>query len=196
VESHDVFDRPPKLEEAKEPPAPPALPPEIEFERDPVNFVFVEPNARLTHPLVSAAAAKLRGQRPDGDGIVRRLDCLDIRVSPAVLSRALHVMQALVRVLERRGHRIAVKKRSTEATVPGETMTIFLPERLRRRIRGLTPDDRRRRREGRDVDPYELEPTGELSLHIDNSYGRSRASDGKNHQLEDCLNPFIEAMIE
>jgi hypothetical protein len=105
-------------------------------------------------------------------------------------------MEALVRALERRGHRIAIKERSSEATVLGETMAIFLRERLRRRIRDLTPDEQRRRREGHEVDPYELEPTGELSLHIDNSNGRSRASDGKNHQLEHCLNQFIEAMLE
>ena len=41
------------------PPVEPAvtLAPEVAFERDPVNFVVVEPNARLRHPLVRAAAA-------------------------------------------------------------------------------------------------------------------------------------------
>ncbi len=190
------FYRPPKADEPEEQTTPRALPAEIEFERDPMNFVFVEPNARLTHPLVTAAAQTLRGERPDHDGIVRRFGCLDIRVSPAALSRALHVMQALVRALEQRGHRVAVKERSTDVTVLGETMTIFLRERLRRRIRDLTSDEQRRRRAGHEVDPYELEPTGELSLHIDNSYGRSRASDSKNLQLEECLNQFIEAMLE
>lgn len=174
---------------------PEILPPEIEFERDPVNFVVVEPNAHLTHPLVRTTAAALRGQKPDRDGIIRRVDCLDIRVSSGSLTRALHIMQALIRALEQRGHSVVIKERHTQATVLGEAMNFFLRERLRRKVRGLTPDERQRRRLGLEVDPYELEPTGELSLSIDRGYGRSGPADSRSNKLEDLLNRFIEALI-
>jgi hypothetical protein len=48
--------------------APPAR--EIVFERDPVNAIVVEPEARLTHPLIRDAAAGLRSRQADRDGIV------------------------------------------------------------------------------------------------------------------------------
>jgi hypothetical protein len=133
-------------------PEPEPVAPEIEFERDPVNFVVVEPDARLTHPLVRAAAAVLRGQKPDYNGLVHsRPTCIDLRVAPASVTRALRIMEALIPALEKRGYLVAVKDRATRVTVLGEKITFYLRERFKRMIHDLTPDERRRRREGYSV---------------------------------------------
>jgi hypothetical protein len=171
------------------------LPPEVAFERDPINFVVVEPTARLKHPLVRAAAVALRGQKPDYTGFVcSGRECVDIRVRPASVSRALRIMQALILALEQRGYTVAIADGKTKVKVLGEPVAIYLRERLRRQIRNLTPDEQRRRREGFDVNPYELLPSGELALHIDGAHGRA-ASESKKKPLEDSLNQFIEALV-
>lgn len=171
------------------------LAPEIAFERDPANRVVVDPAARLKHPLVRAASAELRARKPDHTGFVYSgRECTDIRVTPASVARALHIMQALILALEQRGHTVTVADGKTKATVLGESVAIYLRERSRRQARNLTPEEQRRRREGFDVNPYQLLPSGELALHIDGAHGRA-ASDSKKKPLEDSINQFIEALV-
>lgn len=190
-----VFDRPktPKETAALEPDA---VPSEIVFERDPVNFVLFDPHARITHPLVKAASVVLRSQRPAYNGIVQSgFKALDIRVAPASVSRALRVMQTLILALQKRGYSVQTRERATDAIVLGEKVQIVLRERLKQTIRELTPDEQRRRREGLQVTPFDLRPTGELSVNIARASGRSIASDSGSKKLEDYLNLFIEALV-
>jgi hypothetical protein len=178
------------------PPPPPPLAPEIAVERDPVNAIVVDENAKLTHPLVRDAAAELRSGRPDRDGMVRTpRGYVDVRVSKGSVSRALRVLQALFRALEPRGYTVAVEDGKTFISVLGESYRVFMKERLRRIVRDLTPEEHKRRCEGLDVFPYELVPTGELALHLD-SWPSRAVADRKKARLEDLLNEFIELLVE
>jgi hypothetical protein len=181
---------------AEPPPPPPLVAPEIAFERDPVNAIVLDENARITHPLVRDAAAELRSGRPDRDGIVRTpRGCVDVRVSKGSVSRALRILQALFRALEQRGYTVAIKDGKTFITVLGESYRVFLKERLRRTVRDLTPEGHKRRREGLDVYPYEVVPTGELALHLD-SWPSRAVSDRKHARVEELLNGFVEMLVE
>jgi hypothetical protein len=163
---------------------------------DLVNAIVLDENARITHLLVRDAAAELRSGRPDRDGIVRTPPgCIDVRVSKGSVSRALRILQALFRALEPRGYTVAIKDGKTFVNVLGESYRVFLKERLRRTVRDLTPEEHKRRREGIDVYPYQLVPTGELALHLD-SWPSRAVADRKKARLEDLLNEFLELLVE
>lgn len=101
----------------------PPEPPEILFERQPENEIAVDPEGRITHPLVSEAGFGLRKATPDYDGIRHSpRGCLDIRVSRDSIQRALLIMQALLRAFERRGYSVEVKDGKTFVTVLGERL--------------------------------------------------------------------------
>ena len=155
-------------------------PPEIVFERDPANAIGGTRGA--TDASIDPGCRSRSGPRQaDRDGIVHApAGCLDVRVSKASISRALHIMQAVVRAVEQRGYGIEVRDGKTWITVLGEPCPIFLKERLRQNIRDLTPDEHRQRREGLTVNPYTLIPNGELAFHIDDVYPRRSTSDTKS----------------
>jgi hypothetical protein len=172
------------------------LPPEIAFEQDPLNVIAVDPSCHLTHPLIRDAATELRSGRLDRDGILRTpKGCLDVRVSRDSVTRALRILQALVRALESRGYAVDIKDGKTRATVLGEAVSFFMKERLKRNIRELTPEEHQRRRQGFEVYPYELRPTAELTLNIGDSYSNQVCADRGTRRLEDKLNHFIEALV-
>src|SRR6266478_4366616 len=76
--------------------------------RDPVADELISPC-----PLVAEAGALLAKAKPSKEGLVSRRDrrCLDVHVSPAILGRALRILDALLKGLEQRGYTI-------ETTVP------------------------------------------------------------------------------
>jgi hypothetical protein len=93
------------------PPREPAIPLEIAFERDPVNEIVVDENARIRHRLVSDAAKELRSGSANRDGIVHTpRGCVDVRVGKMSISRALRIQQALFVALEKRGYGISIKE--------------------------------------------------------------------------------------
>ena len=180
----------------EEPAEPAQVPPEIAFERDPANAIVVDENARVTHPLVRDAAAELRSRRADREGIVHTpAGCIDVRISKDSITRALRILLALFRALEVRGYSVAVKEGKTFVNVLGEPYRVFLKERLRQTIRELTPEEHKRRREGIDVKPYELAPSGELALHIGETYSSRQVADRKTARVEVLLNEFIEKLV-
>jgi hypothetical protein len=78
---------------------------EIAFERDPMNAIVVDENARVTHSMIRDAAKELRSRPADRDGIIQTpRGCVDVRVSKASITRALHILQALFVGMERRGY--------------------------------------------------------------------------------------------
>ncbi|PYR93588.1 MAG: hypothetical protein DMF84_09305 [Acidobacteria bacterium] len=175
----------------------PSLPPEIAFERDPVNFIVVDQNARLTHSLIKDASKELRSRPADRDGIVHTpAGCADVRVSKASIGRAMQIFQALLLALEKRGHTMSVKDGKTFITVLGEPFRVSLKEHSRQTVRELTEDEHRQRRQGMTVNPYVLKPSGELAFRIGDEYSMTKATaDGKKRRLEDSLNVFIENLI-
>jgi hypothetical protein len=94
----------------------------VRKERPPVERTIVVPHKlQKPHALVSEAARLLRGRQPH-DGLLscRTTRCLDISVGPASLGRALRIMNALLRALEKRGLHVEVT-RALANGVPGQT---------------------------------------------------------------------------
>src|SRR5207302_8687484 len=60
------------------------------------------------HPLVETASTVLAKAKPNKEGLILRQDrrCLDIQVSPALVGRALRIMDALLKALEQRGYKV------------------------------------------------------------------------------------------
>ena len=181
----------------KTPPAPEVpLKPEIAFERDPANFILVDPNARLTHPLIRDAATALREARPSYEGIRQTpRGCIDIRVSKDSISRALRIYQAFLNALKARGYIIEIKEGKTHVTVLGESVQLYLRERLTRKVRDLTPEEHKRRREGIDVNPYVTAPKGELAFYACDYSPDVACGDGKKQRLEESLNRLMEWLV-
>jgi len=67
--------------------------------------IVVPETLRNAHPVVKKSAEILKSSEPDVRGIIEPTEegCLDIRVSPQNLSRALRIMDALVKASEGRG---------------------------------------------------------------------------------------------
>ena len=133
---------------------PPPLSPELAaraaHEALPENRILVADRLSRPHPLVREAAAVLR-PRSRGVDSVRpwRIDrCLDIRVTPKHLGRALRIFDALVKALDARGIPISVitndRRRHTQVELYGETVAFWLKERTTPRIRTCRPKWRRR----------------------------------------------------
>jgi hypothetical protein len=174
-------------------PIPPA---EIAFEREPVNAIVVDENARLTHPLIKDAGKELRTPPADRDGIVHTpRGCVDVRVSKPSISRALRILQALFVALDDRGYSVTVKDGKTFISVLGEPFRVFLKERPRQVIRELTPEEHRQRRQGVAVNPYLLMPSGELAFYVGDPYTTKSLADGKKRRLEESLNLFVENLV-
>ena len=173
------------------------VPPEIAFERDPANLVVVDEHARINHPLVKAAAALLRARGTEEINIAyANKQRAAIHVTSKALPRALRIMQALIYALEKRAYPVTVENDKTIARVIGEPVGIYLRERQRRQARALTPYEEKQGRDGFPVNPYDLQPSGELSLHIDGAVGRAAVSDSPKQPLEEGLNNFIEALAK
>src|SRR5256885_13996917 len=80
----------------------------LEKELAPEQRIRVADELVSPHPLVAEAGALLAKAKPNKEGLVARGDrrCLDVHVSPALLDRALRILDALLKALEQRGHSI------------------------------------------------------------------------------------------
>jgi hypothetical protein len=82
----------------------------IEHEKEPEAAIVVPEELTAPHPLVRRAQKLLSRAKPDTDGLVscRAEQCLDITVSPAMLDRALRIMDTLLKACASRGLRVEV----------------------------------------------------------------------------------------
>ena len=87
---------------------PRAAPPQTEPAGPPI---VVPAKLHNPHQLISEASRLLRGRKPH-EGLVGcwSTRCLDIAVAPASLGRALRIMNALIRALEKRGLQVEVTR--------------------------------------------------------------------------------------
>lgn len=106
--------------------------PEVELIPEPV--VVVADNLRNMHPLVKATQSDLSGAKPADFGRLdpRRPLGLDIRVSKALVPRALRIANALIRAIESLGFSVKVEndrgRRGTRALILGEEVPFKLWE--------------------------------------------------------------------
>ncbi len=83
----------------------------IQAEGNPDNHIDLRPNDEPLHPLVAAAHAAMQKQKPDDDEMIRprckgRQRLLDIRVTQALIPRAIRLMDAFVKGFLQRGYQI------------------------------------------------------------------------------------------
>jgi len=120
---------------ANEPPKP---------ERPPAPPIPVPEALTKPHPLVAQADRILRASEPDAKGLLQAAGkrCLDIRVTPATLERALLIMDTLVKALGKRGCSVSVASEhpwATTACVQDETIEFLLEERIKQVSHQSTP---------------------------------------------------------
>jgi hypothetical protein len=149
------------------------------------------------HRLVAAAWKSLRHGKTDEHGVLlpRTRPRLDIRVTDAVLERALRIMDGLVKALDARGCPVEVgqaDKVATTTVVDGERLTFRLEEYLRQienpERKGTVPQ------RAYWLPRYTLVASGVLRLRIDGlEYMGVRRlwQDAKVKRLEQYLGSFV-----
>jgi len=181
--------------------------PRVTFEKLEENQIGVPVVIISPHVLVTRSESILRAAKKDERGILRpgNRRCLDIRVSPNSLDRALRAMDALIKALEARSYSVSVGPKeevnSTSVEIDGEKLRFCIEETARRYERELTPAEKKNKMEyphfyGTPM--YAYSPTGKLRLRImDNMYlgVRKMWSDGASQKVENCLNSFIIGLI-
>ena len=155
----------------------------------------VEPEAK-PHQLIVAAKRILKHASVDERGIVYPLHseiCLDIRVSKAMLDRALAVMNCIIRNLEAESFRVTVKggREGTVVEIFGQSVPFTLIEKSRVKSKREVKE----RLWTRTVTEYA--PTGELEFHVlGYSTGfRKTWSDGKKRTVESVLSHCLGALM-
>ncbi len=171
-------------------------------ERDSTYPPITVPNTLAgAHPIVLTTHKQLSAESPVYDGILRPPtdSCLDIRVSPKALPRALRIMEGLIRGLEAQSYTVTIDKTRRQTLIKQSDLEVvlFIREGLKRQVEEATASTHSGSR-------YEFHhsqnrmvfaPCGRLEIHIRSvqsiwGHGdgiRTKFSDGDRQRLEDCL---------
>jgi hypothetical protein len=158
------------------------------------------------HQLVERTLKSLNCAAADGKGYVkpRAKDCLDVGVSKGAIDRAMRVIDALIKALERRGYSVSVcdgrDGTSTFVTVMGEKIAISLYSRQARKTHELTAKEKKDATHGWTwgIPKYDYFASDQLELRIvgglGGGYWRS-FGDSSKRQVESRLNKFIPNLL-
>ena len=164
------------------------------FESKGSNKITVKKSLRNPHPLVEQTIERKKAYDSRSYHEFNNLPPgLSMSVSNDSFRRAIRIMDALIKALEKRGY-------PTTATsgYDGYTAVIIDDEEIKFDIFEFSKTIPNPNSSGR-LFPSEtiLEPTGRLSLRIQNYFaGQKSISDGKVQRLEDCLNKFIFLLVK
>jgi hypothetical protein len=177
------------------------------FEKRPENHIAVPDRLTDPHPLVARTETSIRRAKRDESGLARPKGrgCLDVAVSPALIDRALRILDAAVKALHARGYPVSAggEPPRTTAAVLGETVGFRLYEETRRQEREPTPAERKED-EWRARFPtlyrarkyYERVPDGRLVLQITDGVGSRRNwPDQAGRPVEQFLNSFAVGVV-
>jgi len=169
------------------------------------------------HSLVAAALRVLGQTKPDVDGVRRRGSrrCLDVAVSPATFDRAMLIMDALLKALEREGTRCEVTdaqrvdsrgRMLVPESVPLNTTRVCVDDEwceLRLAEKFLTeegpPPSAPRGLAGEELDSWRrwnrpvrrYIPSGVFKLSLSQGFNRATWTDGKRKKLEGRLADIV-----
>lgn len=163
-------------------------------EKKPENRIAVPDTLTDPHPLVARTLKSLASAKPNDKGLVRprASKCLGVEVSPALIDRAMRILDALIRALGARDHAVSAGEGDeprTWVTVLGEKLSIWLEEGLNCQAQVQSFLDR--------TNEYTYTPSGALSLCIGHGLGsgyRQRWSDGKKC-LDGMLNKVATGLV-
>jgi hypothetical protein len=186
----------------------------IAFESLEENRIHVPSHLTSPHPLVTQTRDSLKNRKnpPLSQTILSLSDkgCLDISVSLQSLDRALRIMDALIKALEKRGFAVSVTAKrlsgygyeiyETEVNVFDVPLGFGLKEYTTRIENKPVPDKKKGTASWLDFYPkYNFNPSGRMTLSI-NTYsgaGIQRTwTDGEKRKIEDCLNNFVINLIK
>lgn len=125
-------------------------------------------------------AVKIRNKTRNWSMKIDDSNALSINVSDNLFSRALRFMDTLIKAMEKRGYSVNVSNHTT-ITVFEQSYDIRLSEK-NRRVKIETNNS---------WDSFDLEPTGNLSLKLDDLYPKKEWSDTKTKPLEDKLGDIL-----
>jgi len=157
------------------------------------------------HPLVGKSFKILMSCKTDSSDILIPLQgqCLDIRVSRESLSRALRIMDSLIKALIAVGMKISLSKESTNVEMQGVSCSITMGEILvRHRLRAKDHDLTGYYEFGYNRYERYSKPSGILFLEIFNigfDYDRAlrkKWKDTETKKLEECLGSVITGLFK
>jgi hypothetical protein len=179
-----------------------------ESERQALNDVcasIIVPDTLIRpHPLVAETGKLLRGMNKPPFSISSLhspREALDIAVTETLLNRALRSMDTLIKSLDKLGYIVKIDEEQGEtyAKVGNEKVRFRLVEHLKQKDHELTPDELKRKKEGRlySTHRFDYYPSGELTLSIDEYWAnRKNFRDGAKKKVEDSLGEFIATLVQ
>jgi hypothetical protein len=153
------------------------------------------------HPLIESAGKVFQSSTTDKNGLLEIWDqgCLDIRVSPGSLSRALAIMDTVIKTLEKLGNEVSVTEDGTTARFSNCPINFGITEGLRSRF--ITPQEHDlsgNYRFGHNIRSENRVPTGDLIITADppsKTNLRKTWKDTESERLEGVLPSFIKGLI-
>lgn len=156
------------------------------------------------HPLVELTRTALHSQKESVPLVLRRnlppQQHLDLRdVAKGSVGRALRILDALVKGLECRGHRVYVEKGWSYIAVGKQRFQFYVKEVYDRHLH--SPTERELARQKRDSwykpPSHDFVSVGNLAIHLDTyDVPRKTWADGKRQRLDEILGEVIEGIEE
>ncbi|WP_223971352.1 RWP-RK domain-containing protein [Bradyrhizobium sp. RD5-C2] len=166
------------------------------------------------HGAIAATARALRKPKAGADGVVRAngQGCCGIEVGTASVERAIAILDAIARGIDARGLTVEPVGDRIRVTLPPDSLTFSLVERIERRnheptVEELSKEKRLREKEERDrqrgiwsfsreraYPEFDFIRTGELSIQIADEYVRGLRrnwGDGKRQKIESLVDDIV-----
>jgi len=164
--------------------------------------IVIQSNPAHPHPLVSESALILESANPDTAGIVHpHHGCLDVHVSKDCLSRALNVMDSVIKSLTAMGFDIFISDNTTVVSKDGVSFSMSLYEEMdrRRRLKAMDHNLEGYYQFGYNQYDKRAYPSGRLALSIEglgsDSLHKKTWRDAEIKNLEDHLKGIISSLI-
>lgn len=181
--------------------------PLVLFEKLPKNKIIVPERLHSPHPLVKTTEASLKSRGVDRYGRIMNhgLSCLNVRVSKALLPRALRIMNTIIKELEKREMKIFIKERgypNTTLSIKGEELEICIEEPSGKVEHQKTKSELENAQRYPSIyggTTYDYKPSGNLRLLIKTyTRGAIRRSwrDVESKKIEDRLNEIFIGFIK
>lgn len=166
--------------------------------------IVVSKKLGRAHLLVKQSTEVLKNCKPDPIGILGASDkaCLDIKVSRKSLSRALRIMEALIKALEKRGGLLSISEGLTLVSILDVRLGFGISEQIaRKKIEAKDHDLDGYYRFGHSRFDEQRIPSGILCLTLNDpdfywdSHFRKNWRDSERRPLENGLDSFMKGLL-
>jgi hypothetical protein len=172
--------------------------PAIAFELQPENRIVVAPQPGRPHRFVTKTRAALRQAKAGHRGLLWPTGgCLDVTVSRQQVSRALRIMNAVLKAFDARGwvSSMPAEDRGLTVCVLGESLRVALDEKTSQVPHVPTAPEHNNLASNRPQ--FDLAPSGALRFRIGHDYwSKNETADTDARALEESLNRFFIRLIK